>query len=224
MGGRKGSKYLLRRCQGSLWVPCNWWLGLAIWRCCWGNQCTLCKKGCKPPNRQCHPRTKGCLFASASRYCCGSKSSHWGTADCSPSFHLPGFHFGYLFLTPQPYISWFPLTANDSMSNRFPNTPLNRKDYRHRQLGLSSLSLETSQPKDTSQLQFQEERRAVQHVHHLNEAQHLHTPCPWWLIAPGGSLPLVAAPGGSLSWTPGCNSLASDSALKWHFRSRSTPQ
>ena len=30
---------------------------------------------------------------------CGSKLNHQGTAGCSPSFHLPGFHFGYIFLT-----------------------------------------------------------------------------------------------------------------------------
>ena len=29
----------------------------------------------------------------------GSKLSHWGTADFSLCFHLPGFHFGYLCLT-----------------------------------------------------------------------------------------------------------------------------
>ena len=29
----------------------------------------------------------------------GSKLIHQGTADFSPCFHLPGFHFGYLFLT-----------------------------------------------------------------------------------------------------------------------------
>ena len=30
---------------------------------------------------------------------CGSKLNYQGTAGCSPSFHLPGFHFGYIFLT-----------------------------------------------------------------------------------------------------------------------------
>ena len=30
---------------------------------------------------------------------CGSKLSHQGTADFGPCCHLPGFHFGYLFLT-----------------------------------------------------------------------------------------------------------------------------
>ena len=29
----------------------------------------------------------------------GSKLNHQGTAGLSPCFHLPGFHFGYLFLT-----------------------------------------------------------------------------------------------------------------------------
>ena len=28
----------------------------------------------------------------------GSKLNHWGTAGFSRPFHLPGFHFGYLFL------------------------------------------------------------------------------------------------------------------------------
>ena len=30
---------------------------------------------------------------------CGSKYNHQGTADFSLWFHLPGFHFGYAFLT-----------------------------------------------------------------------------------------------------------------------------
>ena len=30
---------------------------------------------------------------------CGSKLNHQGTADLSPWFHLPGFYFGYPFLT-----------------------------------------------------------------------------------------------------------------------------
>ena len=30
---------------------------------------------------------------------CGSKLNHQGTAGCSPCFLLPGFHFGYPFLT-----------------------------------------------------------------------------------------------------------------------------
>ena len=33
----------------------------------------------------------------------GSKLSHQGTAGCSPSFHLPGPHLGYLFLTHSHY-------------------------------------------------------------------------------------------------------------------------
>ena len=32
-------------------------------------------------------------------YGCGSKLNHQGAAGCSPSFHLPGFHFGCIFLT-----------------------------------------------------------------------------------------------------------------------------
>ena len=33
----------------------------------------------------------------SSSYGCGSKINHYGTAGFSPCFHLPGFHFGYLF-------------------------------------------------------------------------------------------------------------------------------
>ena len=41
-------------------------------------------------------------FRPGNSYGYGSKLSHQGTAGCSPCVHLPGFHFGYLFLT-QPY-------------------------------------------------------------------------------------------------------------------------
>ena len=30
---------------------------------------------------------------------CGSKLNHQGTPGFNPGFHLPGFHFGYPFLT-----------------------------------------------------------------------------------------------------------------------------
>ena len=35
---------------------------------------------------------------------CGSKLNHQGTAGFGPCCHLPGFHFGYLFFDPQPFV------------------------------------------------------------------------------------------------------------------------
>ena len=42
-------------------------------------------------------------------YGCGSTLNHQGTADFSPCFHLPGFHFGYLFLTHSRITCFFGL-------------------------------------------------------------------------------------------------------------------
>ena len=36
----------------------------------------------------------------------GSKLNHQGTAGFSPCFHLPGFHFGYIFLTHSQIRKW----------------------------------------------------------------------------------------------------------------------
>ena len=44
-------------------------------------------------------QARHCLTCPTPRYGCGSKLSHQGTAGFSLWFHLPGFHFGYLFLT-----------------------------------------------------------------------------------------------------------------------------
>ncbi|CAJ1362328.1 unnamed protein product [Effrenium voratum] len=38
-------------------------------------------------------------FSGVPLFGCGSTFHHWGTAGLSPWFHLPGFHFGYPFLT-----------------------------------------------------------------------------------------------------------------------------
>ena len=38
------------------------------------------------------------------QYGCGSKLNHQGTAGFSPSFHLPGFHFGYICLTEPVFV------------------------------------------------------------------------------------------------------------------------
>ena len=38
-----------------------------------------------------------------SRFGGGSELNHQGTAGFSPWFHVPGFHFGYLFFDPQPF-------------------------------------------------------------------------------------------------------------------------
>ena len=56
--------------------------------------------------------TLGRLVVSSRRmWCgCGSKLNHWGTAGYSPCFHLPGFHFGYLFLT-HSHVSWHSCSA-----------------------------------------------------------------------------------------------------------------
>ena len=40
--------------------------------------------------------------AAKRRSGCGSKLNSRGYAGFGPCFHLPGFHFGYVFLEPQP--------------------------------------------------------------------------------------------------------------------------
>ena len=40
-----------------------------------------------------------CLFLALLVFGCGSKLNNWGYASFSLWFHLPGFHFGYAFLT-----------------------------------------------------------------------------------------------------------------------------
>ena len=59
---------------------------------------------------------------------CGSKLDHQGTAGFSPCFHLPGFHFGCLFLThPQMGMSnlfgWLPFGKPPSKQALIPSTP-----------------------------------------------------------------------------------------------------
>ena len=46
----------------------------------------------------CTGRIKG-LMSLKAKYRYGSKLNHQGTAGFGPCFHLPGFHFGYIFLT-----------------------------------------------------------------------------------------------------------------------------
>ena len=49
------------------------------------------------------------LFRGPSKNGCGSKLNQQGTADFGPWFHLPGFHVGYLLLTPAKW--WFALVS-----------------------------------------------------------------------------------------------------------------
>ena len=45
------------------------------------------------------------FYSDSRRFGYGSKLSHQGTAGFGPCFHLPGFHFGYLFLNHNSH-SW----------------------------------------------------------------------------------------------------------------------
>ena len=53
---------------------------------------------CRSP-RKLNPEGPNSTSLGRSRNGYGSKLNHQGTADFSPCFHLPGFHFGYLCLT-----------------------------------------------------------------------------------------------------------------------------
>ena len=52
------------------------------------------------------PLPKSSYRCVAPSHGCGSKLSQEGTAGFSLWFHLPGFHFGYLFLTHSHMASW----------------------------------------------------------------------------------------------------------------------
>ena len=70
----------------------------------WGPLCFLLTfiAGVLIPAKQKGSKTAngiGRVRASEFRGMCRTCAHHQGTADYSPCFHLPGFHFGYLFLT-----------------------------------------------------------------------------------------------------------------------------
>ena len=83
---------------------------------------------------------------------CGSKLNHQGTTGFSPWFHLPGFHFGYLFLTSHIVESWNlpfqrrcdPATPSnpqlDSETNLFPQEPASSKVARYAPARFSTAS------------------------------------------------------------------------------------
>ena len=84
--------------------PCRWRRCSERSRSCWRSKTTGASRRCTPPLWRGTPTCWHCSwstrptprfsvrFGSQNGY--GSKLNHQGTADFSPCFHLPGFHFG----------------------------------------------------------------------------------------------------------------------------------
>ena len=74
-----------------------------------------------------------CGFSSISHMGMGQNQNQQGTAGFSPCFHLPGFRFGYLFLTHSHMLRQLRLDVNDTIEANTPSVDqsLDQADLLH---------------------------------------------------------------------------------------------